>query len=236
MLSASRISEDSCVNTGTGTVRSNVVLLVVAIVVVAIVFLPLTKRLAFGEFVEFLLFLSFLLNTVGKTLVREARILAVFFVVVVVVTVISVLVVVGFTVTIVVLAVTIVVLVLVTTVLVLTTVLATVLARFLGSLTFVLTRFLQSILVGLDEFSHLDNVFSTITAGAAAFVRAKLELGNEVASETFFSLKHRDRSATIKLESGTSNPVTNLAKDKEQDNKIVREMMTTFDQDSHTNL
>jgi len=200
MLGASRIRKDAGVNTRRSAVGSNVVLLVVAIVVVVVLVVLssfFAQRLALGEFIHisvFLLVISF--NTVIQSLLGKTCVQAIFIVVLVVVVVLVVAIVV---VVVVVSCVGIVVLVVVP-------VFAVVLAHLAGVLTFVLTRFSNGLLVCLDELSHLNNVLSPVVARAAAVVRAKLELGNEVASKAFFAFKHRNRSASIKLEGGVGDP------------------------------
>jgi hypothetical protein len=188
VLGASGISEDSSVDTRRGTVGSGVVHLVVAVVVVVVV-LSFFNGTTFAEFVKVHL-ITILLHTVGQSLFLKTRVQAIL----VIVLVVSIVVVV------VVVSAVVVVLVVVTAVL------AAVFAAFLGVLAFVFARFLQGFLVGLDEFSHLDNVFSTVAARTAAVVGAKLELDNHVASESFISLEHGDGSAAIEFESGISHP------------------------------
>ena len=188
VLGTSSIRENSGVDTRGSTVCSSVVHLVTATVVV-VVLVSVFNGLTFGEFVHFLLFLLF--DTVGHPLFSETSVQAI--VVIVLVVVVSIVVVgVG------------------VVILVLVTILAAAFANFCVVLAFVFTRFLQGFLVSFDEFSHLNNVLSAMAARSTAVVRAKLELGNHVASESFISLEHGDGSATIELERGSSNPRTNF--------------------------
>mmetsp|Transcript_23042 Transcript_23042/g.51325 ORF Transcript_23042/g.51325 Transcript_23042/m.51325 type:complete len:257 (-) Transcript_23042:52-822(-) len=205
MFGTCRIREYSGINTRRSTVRSSVVLLVVTVVVVVLVVVVVVsfpfQWLTFGKFVEFLF--SFLVfHAVIQSLLREASVhtvvivvLVLVIVLVVVVTIIAVLVVVS--------VVTICVVVLV---LVVVTIFAVVLTSFRRGFAFVLTRFLQGILIGLDELSHLNDVLSGVVTRFTTVVWAKLELRDHVASETLVSLERGDGGATIKFERGASDP------------------------------
>ncbi len=213
MLGACSISEDSSVDTRRSAVSSSVVLDVVAVVVVVVLVLViLSHRLALGEFFEFLF--SFFFRAVVISSLRKTCVLAVFFVVfaVVVSVVVVLLVTVGVVVVLVVFTVGVVVV---------ASVLAAVFADLLLVLAFILTRFLQGFLVSLDEFSHLNNVFSTV---AARSVGAKLELGNQVSSKSFFALEHRDGSTTIKLEGCIGHPRANICRLEEIKRSQVRKL------------
>ena len=201
MLGAGRISEDSGVDTRRSAVSSSVVNSVVAVAVVIVVLVVssffFVHGLTFGELVEFLV--TFFFGAVVVSLLRKTGVDAVLFVVAVVLVVVVVFVVV----VVVVVGVVVVVVLLAVVVVVVSSVLAVGFANFRIVLAFVFARFLQSVLVSFDELSHLNNVLSSV---AARSVGAKLELGNQVGSESFIALEHRDGSATIELEVSSANP------------------------------
>jgi len=201
VLGAGRISEDSSVDTRRSAVSSSVVnsvvVVAVGIVVLVVSAFFFVHGLTFGELVEFLF--TFFFGAVVVSLLRKTGVDAVLFVVAVVLVILVVVVVV----VVVVVGVIIVVVLLAVVVVVVGSVLAAVFANLRIVLAFVFARFLQGVLVSFDELSHLNNVLSSV---AARSVGAKLELGNQVGSESFFALEHGDGSATIELEVSSANP------------------------------
>jgi hypothetical protein len=192
VFGTSAVGKDASVDARRGTVSTNVVHLVCAVSIVVIV-LPslLVHGTALRKFVDVHSLFSFLsFGAKVQALVHQTLVLAILLIVVILIVLVLVVVV---------LAIGIIVGIVVT-------ILALVFTVVLSGLTFGFVGLALCFLECFDEFSHFNDVFSSIATTSTAVVGTQSKFGDEVAADTLFAFKGRNGDTSIKLEGRLSHP------------------------------